>query len=103
MIYGWQHFMRAWSIGDSTMDIEIPLWPSKLIVAFAFAMLLIRLVLQLLGFIRLAIHPDTEHQIAIPKIESVDEVAQQEINAGLAGEEEKVDIANDPPANRGDS
>ena len=103
MVYGWQHFMRAWSIGDSTMDIEIVLWPSKLCVAFAFAMLLIRLVLQLLGFIRLAIDPATEHQIAIPKIESVDEVAQHEIDAGLAGEADKVDIVHNPSANRGDS
>ena len=23
--------MRAWEIGDSTIDIELPIWPSKLL------------------------------------------------------------------------
>jgi C4-dicarboxylate transporter DctQ subunit len=94
LVYAWDHFMRAWTIGDSTMDIEIPLWPSKLLVPFAFAMLIGRLLLQLAGFIRLFLNPSHKHQIAIPKIETVDEQAQTEIDAGLAGEEEKVVIVN---------
>ena len=101
MLYGWDHFMRAWSIGDSTMDIEIPLWPSKLLVPFAMAMLLIRFVLQLIGFLRLVLYPNAEHEIAIPHIESVDEQAQHEIDAGLAGEEEKVDIVGRGPETKG--
>ncbi len=101
MIYGWDHFMRAWTIGDSTMDIEIPLWPSKLIVPFAFAMLLIRFVLQLIGFLRLMAYPNAKHEIAIPHIETVDEQAQHEIDAGLAGEEDKVDIVGRTPETRG--
>ena len=91
IIYTWQHFMRAWTIGDSSMDIEIILWPSKLLVPFAFTVLLGRLTLQALGFIRLIRDPNTV-QIAVPHIESVDEQAQHEIDAGLAGEEEKVDL-----------
>ena len=35
--YGYEHFQRAFEIGDSTIDIEIPIWPSKLLVPFAFA------------------------------------------------------------------
>lgn len=97
IIYGWDHFMRAWSIGDSTMDIEIPLWPSKLIVPFAFTMLFIRFGLQLIGFLRLIAFPDAKHEIAIPHIETVDEQAQHEIDAGLAGEAEKVDIVGRGP------
>ena len=92
MFYGWQHFMRAWTIGDSTMDIDIVLWPSKLLVPFAFAMLLIRLSIQLVGFIRLARNPNAVH-IGVPEIATVEETAQHEIDAGLAGEEEKIDIA----------
>ena len=91
IIYTWQHFMRAWTIGDSSMDIEIILWPSKLLVPFALTVLLGRLTLQALGFIRLIRNPNTV-QIAVPHIESVDEQAQHEIDAGLAGEEEKVDL-----------
>ena len=30
--FAYGHFLRAWTIGDSTIDIEIPLWPSKLLV-----------------------------------------------------------------------
>lgn len=89
--YGYEHFLRAFEIGDSTIDIELPVWPSKLLVPFAFGILIIRLIIQLFGFIRLFLHPDAE-PIGVPKIETVDEQAQHEIDAGLAGEEEKVDL-----------
>ena len=91
MKFAFDHFLRAWEIGDSTIDIELSIWPSKLLVPFAFAILLIRLTMNLLGFIRLFRDPDAE-QIAVPKIETVDEQAQHEIDAGLAGEQEKVDL-----------
>ena len=81
--------MRAWSFGDSSIDIEIVLWPSKLMVPMAFAMLTFRLCLQLVGFIRLAMHPDAVH-IAIPELETVEKVAEEEIRAGLAGDTEGV-------------
>ncbi len=89
--YGYEHFLRAFEIGDSTIDIELPVWPSKLLVPFAFGILMVRLIIQLIGFIRLFIHPDAE-PIGVPHIETVDEQAQHEIDAGLAGEQEKVDL-----------
>ncbi len=73
------------------MDIEITLWPSKLLVPFAFTVLIGRLLLQAIGFIRLIKNSDAE-QIAVPHIESVDEQARHEIDAGLAGEQKKVDL-----------
>lgn len=91
MYFGYEHFLRAWEIGDSTIDLELPIWPSKLLVPFAFLLLTIRLVIQLFGFTRLFLNPDAE-EVGVPHIESVDEQAQAEIDAGLAGEEEKVDI-----------
>lgn len=99
LYYSYTHFGRAWDIGDSSMDIELPIWPSKLLVPFAFAMLMVRFCIQLAGYIRLFLHPDAQ-PIAIPMIETVDEQAQHEIDAGLAGEEEKVVIAGDLRANR---
>lgn len=93
MYYGYQHFLRAWEIGDSTIDIQLPIWPSKLLVPFAFSILLVRLVIQLIGFVRLFLHPEAE-PVAVPLIETVDEQAQHEIDAGLAGEAEKVDIVS---------
>ena len=89
--YGYEHFLRAFEIGDSTIDIELPVWPSKLLVPFAFGVLIFRLFIQLIGFIRLFLHPDAE-PIGVPVIETVDEQAQHEIDAGLAGEDEKVDL-----------
>lgn len=91
MWYAYTHFLRAWTIGDSSMDIELPIWPSKLLVAFAFLTLIVRLLIQLAGFIRLFVHPGAI-PIGVPVIETVDEQAQHEIDAGLAGEEEKVNI-----------
>ena len=86
--FGYEHFLRAWNIGDSTIDVEIPLWPSKLLVPAAFAVLLVRLVIQLAGFLRLAGRPDAA-PIGIPLIETVDEQAQHEIETGLAGEADR--------------
>jgi len=75
------------------MDIELPIWPGKILVAFAFFSLNIRLLIQLAGFGRLFVHPDAE-PIGVPVIETVVEQAQKEIDTGLAGEKEKVDIVS---------
>ena len=87
--YAYDHFLRAYEFGDSSMDIELPITPGKLIVVIAFVSLLIRFAIQLVGFVRLAIHPDAE-PIGIPMIPTVEEIAQHEIDVGLAGEDEKV-------------
>ncbi|MGI9522527.1 MAG: TRAP transporter small permease subunit [Hyphomicrobiaceae bacterium] len=94
--YAYTHFLRAWEIGDSTIDINLPIWPSKLLVPFAFGVLLVRLLIQLIGFTRLLINPEAP-PLAVPHIETVDEQAQHEIDAGLAGEDEKVEIAGRRP------
>ena len=91
MYFGYEHFLRTWDIGDSTIDIELPIWPSKLLVPFAFGLLAFRLLVQLVGFIRLYLYPDVQ-PVGVPHIETVDEQAQHEIDAGLAGEQEKVDL-----------
>ena len=98
--YGYEHFLRAWNIGDSTIDIEIPLWPSKLLVPVAFAILLVRLFIQLLGFLRLSADPDAE-PVGIPLIETVDEQAQHEIDTGLAGESDVPDLTGQRSASGG--
>ena len=97
--FGYEHFLRAWNIGDSTIDIEIPLWPSKLLVPVAFAILLVRLVIQLLGFVRLARRPDAE-PVGIPLIETVDQQAQHEIETGLAGEADREGGETNPLSGR---
>jgi len=86
--YGYDHFMRAYEYGDSTIDAEYPLWPSKLLVPFAFSVLWLRLALQLLGYLRLAGQPDAQ-PVAVPHIESIEEIARREIEEALGAEERK--------------
>jgi TRAP-type C4-dicarboxylate transport system permease small subunit len=48
LIYAcWFNFLRAWQLGDSTMDVELLTWPSKLLVPVAFAFLWLRMCITL--------------------------------------------------------
>lgn len=76
--FSWDHFMRAWSSGDSTIDAQIPVWPSKLAVPLAFSLLLLRLGLQLAGYLRLVARPDAE-PVAIPRKLTAEDLARKEI------------------------
>jgi len=85
MWYGYEFFLRAFQLGDSTIDRQIPTWPSKVVVPIAFFVLNLRLILQLWGYFRLIANPDAE-PIAVPVIERFEEMAQHEIEGAL-GEE----------------
>jgi C4-dicarboxylate transporter DctQ subunit len=74
----WDHFMRALTRGDSSMDIRLPVWPAKLIVPVALTTLWLRLLLQLAGYLRLFIDP-TRRPEAVPIVETPEEQARQEI------------------------
>ena len=84
----WLHFMRAFQLGDSTIDIELPIWPAKLVIPLAFSVLWGRFALQFLGFARLFIHPDAK-VIAVPIIEDVTMQARHEIEDALGEEAAK--------------
>ncbi|MEQ8332591.1 TRAP transporter small permease [Nisaea sp.] len=76
--FGWDHFLRAYELGDTTIDAEFPVWPSKLLVPIAFAIWWGRLFIQLLGSLRLVLDPDAEHiGVVVPK--DAAELAQEEI------------------------
>lgn len=75
--YGWDHAMRAYEYGDSTIDAQIPWWPSKLLIPFAFALLFMRLLVNLVGYIRLAAD-GTADPVAVPLISDVRELAKGE-------------------------
>lgn len=81
----WFNFQRAWQLGDSTMDIRLPTWPGKLMVPLAFATLWLRLLLQLAGYLRLAIDPAAKPE-GVPVILSPEEMAQAEIDEALRAE-----------------
>jgi len=77
MYFSFKHFQRAWVFGDSTIDIGLPTWPSKLMIPVALATLNLRLLIQLAGYIRLAIDPKLE-PIGVPLIKDVVEQAEEE-------------------------
>ena len=81
--YGFTHFLRAWQFGDSTIDVELPVWPSKLLVPIAFSLLWLRLVVQLVGYARLLRHPDLQ-PIAVPEILTAEKLAAREIEESAA-------------------
>lgn len=79
---GFDHFWRAYSIGDSTIDISLSVWPSKLVVPIAFSVLWLRLLLQLFGYLRLVRSPAAQ-PIAVPVIEDIANQAQREAREGV--------------------
>lgn len=83
-----ENFLRAFQLGDSTMDIRLPIWPTKLLVPFVLAILWVRLALQATDYARLVFHPEAE-PIAVPVIETIEVQAQHEIEDAL-GREEKT-------------
>jgi C4-dicarboxylate transporter, DctQ subunit len=80
------NFLRAYSIGDSTMDIRLPTWPAKLMVPLALSVLWLRLSLQICGYLRMIAHPDAE-PIAVPKLITLETQVRDEI-ADVLGREE---------------
>ncbi|MGQ0582631.1 MAG: TRAP transporter small permease subunit [Reyranella sp.] len=86
------NFLRAWQLGDSTIDIKLPVWPTKLIVPFVLAVLWVRLVLQSIDYARLIRYPRAT-PVAVPMLESIEAQAQNEIEEALGreapGREEK--------------
>ncbi|MEM6694830.1 MAG: TRAP transporter small permease [Pseudomonadota bacterium] len=82
LVWGsWAHFLRSFDFAaplwsrDSSMDIALPIWPAKLIAPVAFAVLCLRLVLQLWGYGRAIV---TGEAIAVPMIADVAKQAQLE-------------------------
>jgi len=95
LIWGaWLHFERSfdwnspmWS-RDSTIDINLPIWPVKLVVPAMLALLAFRLGLQIWAYWR-AFKERAEVAIAVPRIESAAEQAEAEAEtvSGLADED----------------
>ena len=77
--YSYGHFLRAYTLGDTTIDAEYVTWPSKLLVPIAFSIWWCRLALQFFGAIRLAIFPDAP-PVGVVIVKDVAEQAQDEIH-----------------------
>lgn len=75
LVYGtWSHFLRSFDFAaplwsrDSSIDIGIPIWPSKLLAPVAFSVLCLRLVLQIWGYGR-AFVLGLDNPVAVPLIQ----------------------------------
>jgi len=90
LIYGSSlHFWRAYSIGDSSLDIDLPTWPAKIVVPFALSVLAIRIMLQIWGYVRAVIEGSSE-PIAVPLIEDAATVAAKEAESHSGSVPEQV-------------
>ena len=88
LIYGsFLHFLRAYQIGDSSMDINLPIWPAKLIVPVALSILALRLILQIWAY-SCAVKEGGDTPVAVPLIEDAAAVAAAEAES-LMGEVQK--------------
>ncbi len=82
----WEHFDRSFDCArplcsrDSSIDIGLPIWPSKLIVPIAFGILVLRLLLQAWGYGR-ALVIGLQSPVAVPLTLTVAEQARIEAEA----------------------
>lgn len=83
LVYSWDHAMRALYLGDSTIDAQFPLWPSKIIVPIALAMLFVRLLVSLWAYLRVIIDP-SKQLVGVPEAIDAEEQALREAAAAGA-------------------
>lgn len=91
--YSWGHFLRAFQLGDTTIDAEYPVWPSKLLVPIAFSFWFLRLLIQLFGAFRLFQRPELE-PVGIAKIMDAAEHAREEIHEVLGDGSTEPDMTD---------
>ena len=89
VFHSFKHFLRAIEFGDSTIDIQLLTWPSKLIVPVALSLLAIRLLLNMWGYARLALNPDLQ-PVAVPVMKDAAEIAREEIEHGLGHDAQDI-------------
>ena len=78
LVFGsWDHAIRAFEFGDSTIDINLPTWPVKMLIPIMFVFLLARLLLQIWGY-WVALRNNASKPVAVPLVANAAELAAQE-------------------------
>jgi TRAP-type C4-dicarboxylate transport system permease small subunit len=95
--FAWDHAMRAYDFGDSTIDAQIPWWPSKMLIPFAFGLLFLRVLVNFVGYMRMIFTPGAA-PVAIPLIADVRELAKEE-----AAEAGVIAVENDQTERKADT
>lgn len=69
LVYGsFLHAWRAYDIGDSSINIDLPIWPAKLVVPFALSLLSLRLFIQLWAYANAFLRKQ-QFPVAVPLVE----------------------------------
>jgi TRAP-type C4-dicarboxylate transport system permease small subunit len=77
VVYSWDHAMRAYYSGDSTIDAQYLVWPSKLVVCLSLALLFLRLLVSLWAAARLLGDP-SRVPYGVPETIDVEEQAMRD-------------------------
>ncbi|MEP4271083.1 MAG: TRAP transporter small permease [Roseibium sp.] len=85
--YSGAHFWRSFELGDTTIDAEFPVWPSKLVVPVAFSLWFLRLSVQLAGSVRMFIDPSRAPE-GVTLMKNAAQVAQEEAEEALAASQD---------------
>jgi C4-dicarboxylate transporter, DctQ subunit len=93
VIHSYGHFLRAVNFGDSTIDIQLLTWPSKLMVPVAMSLLAVRLLLNMWGYARLALDP-SKQPVAVPIRKTAADIAREEIEQSLGHDADTLNSNN---------
>ena len=93
-VASWDGMVRSYVTGDATMDLLLPVWPSKSLVTLALVILTVRLALQLVDSVRLSVFLDDEPIAALPVV-SVVEHAREEIEEAFGEHEQTGTVQTD--------
>lgn len=93
LVWGsWAHFDRSFDFGspmwsrDSSMDINLPIWPAKLLAPVAFSVLCLRLLLQAVGY-GVALLRDDGTPVAVPLVvDAATQAAEEARHVSRPGE-----------------
>lgn len=87
--FGYDHTMRAYELGDTTIDAHYPWWPSKALVPLAFSLLWLRLLVMGWGYIRMIIDPERT-PVGVPVTADVRRQAELEAREAHAVEDDPL-------------
>jgi C4-dicarboxylate transporter DctQ subunit len=82
LVYSWDHAMRAYYLGDSSIDAQLPLWPSKLVVPIALGLLFVRLLISFWAYLRLIVDPSQRRTAVADTIDAEEQALREAAVAG---------------------
>ena len=100
LVYSWDHAMRALYLGNSSIDAQLPLWPSKIIVPIALAMLFVRLLVSLWAYLRILIDPSKPMVGVAEVIDAEEQALREAASAGAFDDPTARGAGNQPDRSR---